>query len=132
MGILNRFKKQEEKKAFASSTVPEEKQAIAQTAAMVKAGAVASRVVLSPVVTEKSAYLAAQGQYIFDVEPSANKIQVKNAIRAMYAVTPVSVNVLKQNGKKVRVGRTRGKRKDWKKAIVTLQKGKTIEVYEGV
>ena len=50
----------------------------------------------------------------------------------MYGITPVSVNIQNVRGKRVRFGRVRGKRKDWKKAIVTLPEGKTINVYDGV
>ncbi|MBM5789542.1 50S ribosomal protein L23 [Candidatus Parcubacteria bacterium] len=131
MGILNRFKKKQEQQALGPDTKAVEQAPVASKAA-VKAGAVDSRVVIAPIVTEKSAYLAAQGQYVFEVERSMNKVQVRDAIRVMYGVLPLSVNMVRQRGKKVRFGRTQGKRKGWKKAIVTLPKGKTIEVYEGV
>ena len=72
------------------------------------------------------------GQYLFEIEARANKIQVKQAIRLMYGITPTSVNIQNVGGKIVRFGRSTGVRKDWKKAIVTLPKGKKIEVYEGV
>lgn len=122
MGLFKRTKTEEPTKVAESKP----------TAASIKAGAVASDVIVRPLVTEKSAHLAAVGQYVFEIDPSANKIQVKNAIRAMYAVTPTSVNIQNLDGKDVRYGRTRGTRRDWKKAIVTLPKGKKIEVYEGV
>ncbi len=102
------------------------------TPATVKAGAVASAMILAPLVTEKSAHLASQSQYVFRVDVKANKIQISQIIRAMYGVTPTSVNIQNIDGKKVRYGRTKGKRNNWKKAIVSLPKGKTIEVYEGV
>ncbi len=120
MGILTRFKKQETKEE------KEEKKDV------VKAGIVASAFILSPVVTEKTAYLASRAQYVFLVDIAANKIQVRNAIRTMYGITPVSINMQNQDGKRVRSGRSRGIRKRWKKAIVTLPEGKSIEVYEGV
>ncbi len=88
--------------------------------------------VLYPVVTEKSAVLASSNKYVFAIDKNANKIQVRSAIKAMYGITPVSVNIQNMKGKKVRHGRKFGKRKDWKKAIVTLPEGKTIDVYEGV
>lgn len=102
------------------------------TPATVKAGVVASSVILAPHVTEKSAHLASQSQYVFRVAVKANKIQIAQAIRAMYGVVPTSVNIQNFDGKKVRYGRTKGERKNWKKAIVSLPEGKTIEVYEGV
>lgn len=134
MGFFDRFKQQGWKNNPQPTQVVKTEtttQTIVSPAA-VKAGAKASSIILAPLVTEKTAHLASQAQYVFRVEAHANKIQVRNAIREMYEVVPVSVNIVNQNGKKVRFGRTRGSRKDWKKAIVTLPKGKTIEVYEGV
>lgn len=124
MSWFKRDKKEEIQQAQQEKSVP--------VSNVVKSGAVASDVILRPIVTEKSAHLAAQGQYIFEVDPKANKIQVKNAIRTMYNVIPTSVNIQSVEGKQVRFGRTFGKRKDWKKAIVTLKEGQKIEVYEGV
>lgn len=88
--------------------------------------------IVRPLVTEKTAHLTQNGQYVFVVDPKANRLEIRQAIRAMYGVMPVCVNIQNVKGKVVRFGRTYGKRKDWKKAIVTLPKGKTIEVYEGV
>lgn len=98
----------------------------------VKSGTVASDLILRPIVTEKTAHLTAQGQYVFAVNSKANKIQIYNAIRKMYGVIPVSINTQSIKGKKIRFGKTHGQRKDWKKAIVTLKKGNKIEMYEGV
>lgn len=89
-------------------------------------------VVINPLITEKSARLASEDKYIFAVDPRSNQIEIKSAISNMYGIIPVKVNVLNVKGKKVRFGRRKGKRKDWKKAIVTLPKGKKIDVYEGV
>ena len=71
-------------------------------------------------------------KYFFEVAKNANKIEVAKAIQEIYGVKPVSVNIIRMQGKKVGQGRTRGKRKDWKKAIITLKKGESIKVYEGV
>ncbi len=89
-------------------------------------------VILRPMVTEKAAHLASTGQYVFSVHPDANRIQIRSAVGAMYGVLPVSVNIQVVRGKVVRFGRSNGKRKNWKKAIVTLPKGKTIDIYAGV
>ena len=89
-------------------------------------------VVVRPLVTEKAAHLASTGQYAFLVHPNANRVQVRAAVKAMYGITPDSVNIQVVRGKAVRFGRFSGARKTWKKAIVTLPKGKTIDVYEGV
>ncbi len=130
MGIFKRSKKIEE--ADAPKTHADDSTTAVPSAAAIKAGSVASSVILSPLVTEKTAQLASQSQYVFRVDTRANKIQIGDAIRSMYGVTPVSINIQNQEGKRVRFGRTRGVRARWKKAIVTLPKGKTIEVYEGV
>jgi len=85
-----------------------------------------------PLVTEKAAGMAGDGKYTFVVRSGANKIEIGQAIRTMYGVTPISINVQNVHGKRMRFGRSRGKRSNWRKAIVTLPKGKTIDVYEGV
>jgi len=89
-------------------------------------------VIVKPLISEKAATLTSGNQYVFVVRKNANRIQVRNAIKQMYGVTPISVNVLNVRGKKVRFGRRIGKRSNWKKAIVTLPAGQTINVYEGV
>ncbi|MBU0646354.1 50S ribosomal protein L23 [Patescibacteria group bacterium] len=88
-------------------------------------------VILHPLVTEKAAILASQGTYAFVVSTKANRIQVRDAVRALYGITPVNVNIQNVRGKKVRFGRLGGQRNSWKKAFVTLPEGKTIDVYEG-
>ena len=92
----------------------------------------AYRVLVKPLITEKAANLGTENKYVFAVSVRANKIEVAKAVDELYGVKPVSVNIIKMQGKKVRQGRTKGKRKDWKKAIVTLPEGKTINIYEGV
>jgi large subunit ribosomal protein L23 len=105
---------------------------VEKTVPVLNSGKEASDIILRPIVTEKAAHLAAEGQYVFAIAPHATKVQVKNAIRIMYGMTPISVNMQVVEGKAVRFGRSLGKRKNWKKAIVTLPEGKKIEVYEGV
>ncbi len=119
-----------EKKAKAEKKT--KKQPAAKKAASAKLGVSGSELIVRPLVTEKSATLASENQYVFVVEKRANRIQIRKAIQAMYGITPVSVNIQNVRGKKVRFGRRFGKRKDWKKAIVTLPEGKTINVYDGV
>ena len=89
-------------------------------------------VLLSPVISEKAAHLAAAHQYVFCVSLAANKVMVKQAVKAAYKVNPVSVNMVRVEGKYVRRGKTSGKQPDYKKAIVTLKPGQTIQLYEGV
>lgn len=92
----------------------------------------AYRVIVRPLITEKAAKMNASGKYVFAVALDANKISVAKAIATLYGVKPLRVNMVRQEGKVVQRGRTTGKRKDWKKAIVSLPKGSTITVYEGV
>jgi len=92
----------------------------------------AYNVLLKPLVTEKATFLASQNKYYFAVSKKANKIEIKRAIKSLYGVEPLDVNIINVLGKKVRYGRTAGKKKNWKKAIITLKEGDKIEVYEGV
>ncbi len=92
----------------------------------------AYRVLVRPVVSEKSAHLAAIGQYAFVVAKGVNKIQVRKAIESVYGVKVVSVRTSIFPRKRVRFGKVHGRRSSWKKAIVTLRKGDSIELYEGV
>ncbi|NCU39513.1 50S ribosomal protein L23 [Candidatus Falkowbacteria bacterium] len=92
----------------------------------------ASKVLVRPLVTEKATNLAAESKYVFVVHADANKISVAKSIQAIYGVKPLDVNMVNMKGKQVARGRIKGKRKDWKKAIVTLKKGETIAIYEGV
>ncbi len=91
-----------------------------------------SGVILRPVITEKSAHLATENKYVFQVRQDATRVDVKTAIKSMYGVLPVNVRIMNKIGKKIRFGQREGKRKDWKKATVTLPKGSSINVYEGV
>ncbi|OGF26369.1 50S ribosomal protein L23 [Candidatus Falkowbacteria bacterium RIFOXYB2_FULL_47_14] len=88
--------------------------------------------IIRPLITEKAANLGAVNKYAFVVSDRANKIEVEKAVNELYGIKPTSVNMLKVLGKKTRRGRVTGRRKNWKKAIVTLPKGKSINIYEGV
>lgn len=92
----------------------------------------AYRVLIKPLVTEKVSTLGAENKYVFQVAKNVNKIEAAKAITEVYGIKPISVNIINIRGKKVRYGRKTGKRKNWKKAIITLPKGKSINVYEGV
>lgn len=92
----------------------------------------AYRILVRPLITEKASDIGVINKYIFEVAKDANKIEVAKAIFEVYGVKPKSVNMLRVKGKKVRSGRIMGKKKDWKKAIITLAKGESIKVYEGV
>lgn len=78
--------------------------------------------------TEKGTRLEAERKYIFQVSVSANKIEIKRAIEQIYKVKVKEVNIIIVPGKKKRVRRDLGYTSNWKKAIVTLQEGQTINV----
>ena len=92
----------------------------------------AYRVLLRPLITEKASNLGVLNKYFFAVADEANKIEISKAVFNVYGIKPIAVNVVSMQGKKTRNGKIKGKRKDWKKAIVTLPKGKSINLYEGV
>jgi large subunit ribosomal protein L23 len=94
--------------------------------------AFAYKTIIKPLITEKASDLSNISKYVFAVNPQANKIEVAKAVEAIYGVKPVAINVIKMKGKTVSRGRIKGKRKDYKKAIVSLKKGDKIEIYEGV
>lgn len=90
-------------------------------------------VIKRPLVTEKSIAGAEQGKYTFEVSRDANKIDIASAVERVFNVKVNSVNTMTVKGKKKRLGRyPEGKTADWKKAIVTLQPGHKIEVFEGM
>lgn len=92
----------------------------------------AYKIIMKPLVTEKVSNLGALNKYAFAVALKANKIEIAKAVKEIYGIKPTGVNVINKIGKKARYGRSSGKRKDWKKAIVTLPEGQTIKLYEGV
>jgi len=92
----------------------------------------ASGIIIRPLQTEKGTDLTIQSKYLFEVIPGATKSEVKKAIFGIYNVKPISVNMISVSGKAVRFGRITSKRKNKKKAIVTLKLGEKIEVFEGV
>lgn len=90
----------------------------------------AYRILLRPIVTERSTTLGSLRKYVFAVAPSANKLEVGKAFAAVYGVRPTDVNILNVGGKTVQFGRVRGATKPWKKAIVTLPAGQKVELFE--
>lgn len=86
-------------------------------------------IIIKPVITEKSAPLEDMGKYTFIVDPKANKTEIKIAIEAIFGVKVESVNTMNRRGKVVRSRTGFGKRKDTKRAIVTLREG-TIDFGE--
>lgn len=70
--------------------------------------------------------------YLFKIHPAANKIEVATAVEKIFNVSVASVRTMNRKGKPKRFGRYSGKRSDWKKAVVTLKAGQTIEVFDSV
>ena len=91
----------------------------------------ASQVVLKPIVSEKSYEGTTRGSYTFKVHPDAHKTQIRQAVEDLFGVTVTRVNVIKVQSKPKRRGLYRGTRPGWKKAVVTLQPGDTIEIFQG-
>ena len=90
----------------------------------------AREIIIRPLITEKSTTLMAEGKYVFEVAKAANKIEIAKAISQIFNVKVVSVNTVNVEGKVKRMGRSIGKRSDYKKAIVKLAAGETIEFFE--
>ena len=93
-------------------------------------------VLVRPILTEKMLKLQEKaGKYSFVVNPDSNKIEIKRAVEKKFDVTVDSVKTVNVKGKSkqmnIRRGITRGKRADWKKAIVTLRSGDSIDFFEG-
>lgn len=88
-------------------------------------------ILIRPLVTERSTALMEQGKYVFEVAKSANKIQIADAVAELFKVKVLSVNTANVMGKVKRVGRNIGRRRSYKKAIVTLAPGETIQFFEG-
>lgn len=87
-------------------------------------------IIIRPLITEKSTTLMAEGKYVFEVAKAANKIEIAKAITEIFKVKVASVNTVNVEGKVKRMGRSIGKRSDYKKAIVKLAAGETIEFFE--
>ncbi|MEY4744966.1 MAG: hypothetical protein RL272_911 [Candidatus Parcubacteria bacterium] len=146
MGILDKISGKKAKEP-AKKSAPKAKKAEAAAAAkaetpsqaapkqtrgpLAKEGAgEAYRILMRPVLTEKSSRLQAMNQYTFAVANGATKVDVARAIRDLYGVKPVAVRIVNAKGKKVRSGRSQGTEKDVKKAVVTLKSGETLAVLE--
>jgi large subunit ribosomal protein L23 len=89
----------------------------------------AYKVLLKPIISEKATAHSAFNQYVFLVSSRTNKIEIKKAVKNLYGVSPRKVNIMNISGKGVRYGRTEGKTKNWKKAIIILHEGQKINVY---
>ena len=89
-------------------------------------------VLRAPQMSEKTLSLKEKAnQFAFGVDPRANKIQIKESIEKSFKVSVLKVRTMNVRGKKKRLGRYQGCKSSWKKALVTLKEGDTIEYFEG-
>jgi large subunit ribosomal protein L23 len=89
-------------------------------------------VIRVPLVTEKGTLVGElSNQVVFRVHPKANKVEIRQAVEQMFQVKVEAVRTSRQLGKVRRVGRSSGRRADWKKAYVTLAEGSRIDFFEG-
>jgi len=140
MGILDKMKKTkaEEKATETKAPVkvtkkaaPAKKEAPKKTTTS-ESVSKAHAVLKFPHISEKSALKETKSQYTFVVTADADKISIKDAVETIYGVRPTKVRTMNMDGKSVRFGLKMGRRADWKKAVVTLPKGKSINIHEGV
>jgi len=89
------------------------------------------QIFIRPVVTEKVTMLNELNTFVFEVHPDTNKIEVAKEIKRLYDVIPTSVRMMNKAGKRVRYGRRTGTTKRWKKALITLKQGDSIETFKG-
>ena len=88
-------------------------------------------IIVKPIITEKSSTGVAEGKYTFKVAKKATKVEIANAVEALFNVKVLNVNTMTVKGKEKRVGANSGKRPDWKKAIVTIDTNPGEETYLG-
>jgi len=90
-----------------------------------------SKVIERPMITEHGTRMRDQyNQYCFRVTPQANKLEIKQAVEHFFGVSVTQVRTMNYRGKIKRMGRFEGKRADWKKAVVTLAEGDSIDLFE--
>jgi large subunit ribosomal protein L23 len=90
-----------------------------------------AQILIEPVVSEKSYHQITENRYTFKVHSDAHKTQIRQAVEELFDVKVVGVNVVKVQPKPKRRGMIKGTRPGWKKAIVELKPGDTIEIFEG-
>jgi len=89
-----------------------------------------SQVLLKPLLSEKSYVESELNKYRFAVRSDANRIEVRKAVEKMFGVKVLDVNIARVKGKKKRFGRFISRKSDWKKAIVTLADGESLDFFE--
>ncbi len=138
MGILNKLTKQKQEEATdkkTSDVVRVKKNDSTEASVRASTGSksdFASRILLRTIVSEKSTDQEANKKYTFLVSPRATKVDVKRAVKQVYGILPLKVNMIVGEGKAQRFGRMEGKRNNSKKAIVTVAKDKVLAIHEGV
>ena len=90
------------------------------------------KIILKPIVTEKATKLSEFNKVVFEVAPTTNKIDIKGAVEKLFSVKVKAVNIINIKGKVKRFKGVLGKRKDLKKAVITLEEGNTIDISAGV
>jgi len=91
------------------------------------------QIIRRPIITEKGSLLKDDNnQLVFEVNLGANKSEIKKAVEKLFKVTVLSVRTQNRLGKRKRLGRSVGRRKNWKKAIITLKEGHRVDFFEGV
>ena len=91
-----------------------------------------SQVIIRPVVSEKSYVLSDTGKYTFRVHPLAHKTQIRQAVETLFGVHVLEVRTMSVKSKPKRRGLIRGRTRSWKKAIVQVQPGETIPIFQGL
>lgn len=89
-------------------------------------------ILIRPVITEKTSVLMQDNKYTFIVPLAANKVEIRQAVEQIFKVKVLNVNTIRVMGKIKSMGRSQGKRPDFKKAIVQLAAGESIPFFEGV
>ena len=89
-------------------------------------------ILIEPVLSEKANILREQGKYVFRVDARATKTEIKEAVRKLFNVHPVSCTVMVMGGKPKRLRNRPGYTSSWKKAVVRLAKDEKIPIFEGV
>ena len=94
---------------------------------------VARDIVRRPLITERTSQLQEEAnRYVFEVRGDANKIEIRRAVEEIFEVTVTKVNTVSVRGKVKRMGRFQGRRASWKKAIVSVAQGQSIEFFEEI
>lgn len=129
MSILETLTK---KKKTAGASVSKEIKVTPIVSAVKKNAIFQTDILVRPYVSEKAAHGEARGMYTFVVSGFATKISVKQVVLHRYGVLPKDVRMINTEGKRKQKGQSGGKRSDWKKAVVVLPQGTTINIHEGV